>query len=178
MNILLIRSTFKVDLLKVVGYDPLMSQELYLHQWCQYRHLTLSQVSHQSGIELETLQSVQNGSIDPSLSLLETLAQHLHIPTSWLHSDPQAIQRLWNDPDEEQPELPTDHSIDPIFERLIQAHRQHSELFALLTNLVHFGDPKLIRAAQVNLQSLSKQIRATTVPWGSRPSGHFEPPSD
>jgi hypothetical protein len=81
-------------------------------------------------------------------------------------------------PDDEQPELPTDHSIDPIFERLIQAHRQHSELFALLTSLVHFGDPKLIRAAQVNLQSLSKQIRATTVPWGSRPSGHFEPPSD
>jgi len=167
-----------VDLLKPVGYDPLMSQELYLHQWCQYRHLTLSQLSDQSGIELETLQSVQNGSVAPSLSLLGSLAHQLHIPTSWLHSDPQAVQRLWNDPDEEQPELPTDHSIDPIFERLLQAHRQHSELFALLTNLVHFGDPKLIRAAQVNLQSLSKQIRVTTVPWGSRPSGHFEPPSD
>ncbi len=167
-----------VDLLKPVGYDPLMSQDLYLHQWCQYRHLTLSQLSDQSGIELETLQSVQNGSVDPSLSLLGSLAHQLHIPTSWLHSDPQAVQRLWNDPDEEQPELPTDHSIDPIFERLIQAHRQHSELFALLTSLVHFGDPQLIRAAQVNLQSLSKQIRPTTVPWGSRPSGHFEPPSD
>jgi transcriptional regulator with XRE-family HTH domain len=165
-------------LLKPVGYDPLMSKQLYLHQWCQYRHLTIAQVSDQSGIELETLQSAQNGSIDPSLSLLEILAQQLHIPTSWLLYDPQAVQRLWNDPDEEQPELPTDHSIDPIFERLLQAHRQHSELFALLTNLVHFGDPKLIRAAQVNLQSLSKQIRVTTVPWGSRPSGHFEPPSD
>ncbi len=155
-----------------------MSKQLYLHQWCQYRHLTLSQLSDQSGIELETLQSVQNGSIDPSLSLLEILAQQLHIPTSWLLYDPQAVQPLWNDPDEEQPELPTDHSIDPIFERLLQAHRQHSELFDLLTSLVHFGDPQLIRVAQVNLKSLSKQIRATTLPWGSRPPGHFEPPSD
>lgn len=155
-----------------------MSKELYLHQWCQYRHLTLSQISNQSGIELETLQSVQNGSIDPSLSLLETLAQLLDIPTSWLHSDPQTIQRLWNDPDEDHPELPTDHSIDPIFERMIQVRHEHPDLFVLLTNLVHHGDPKLIRAAQVNLQSLSKQIRATTVPWGSRPPGHFEPPSD
>jgi transcriptional regulator with XRE-family HTH domain len=165
-------------LLKPVGYDPLMAYTLYLHQWCQYQHLTLFQLSDQSSIELETLRSVQEGRMDPSLSLLDTIAEQLHIPTSWLLHDPQVMQRLWNDPDEEQPELPDDHSIDPIFARMIQAHRQRPELFVLLTTLIHHEDPKLIRAAHVNLQSLSKQIRATTLPWGSRPPGHFEPPSD
>ena len=155
-----------------------MSIALYLHQWCQYRHLTLAQLSDQAGIELKNIESIQNGSMDPSLSLLDTIAKQLQIPTSWLHHDPQVVQRVWNDTDEEEPELPKDHSIDPIFERMIQGRHKHPELFVLLTNLVHHGDPKLIRAAQVNLQSLSKQIRATTLPWGSRPPGHFEPPSD
>lgn len=155
-----------------------MSRELYLQQWCQYRRVTLAQLSDQTGIELKHIESVQNGGLDPSLSLLDTLATQLHIPTSWLHYDPQVIQRVWNDADEDEPELPKDHAIDPVFERMIQVRHEHPELFVLLTNLVHHGDPKLIRAAQVNLQSLSKQIRATTLPWGSRPSGHFEPPSD
>ena len=165
-------------MLNSVGYDPPMLRELYLQQWCQYRQLTLAQLSDQTGIELQSLESVQNGSMDPSLSILATIANQLHIPTSWLHHDPEVVQRIWNDADEEEPELPEDHSIDPIFERMIQIRREHPELFVLLTNLVHHGDPKLIRAAQVNLQSLSKQIRATTLPWGSRPPGHFEPPSD
>ena len=165
-------------MLNSVGYDPPMLRELYLQQWCQYRQLTLVQLSDQTGIELQSLESVQNGSIDTSLSLLDLIAKELHIPTSWLHHDPEVVQRIWNDADEEEPELPEDHSIDPIFERMIQVRREHPELFVLLTNLVHHGDPKLIRAAQVNLQSLSKQIRATTLPWGSRPPGHFEPPSD
>jgi len=155
-----------------------MAHILYLHQWCQYHQLTLSQLSDQTGIALDTMRSVQEGSMDPSLSLLDTIAEQLQIPTSWLLHDPQVIQRLWNDLDEEQPELPDDHSIDPMFARMIQAYRQHPELFVLLTNLIHGEDPKLIRASHVNLQSLVKQIRTTTVPWGSRPSGHFEPPSD
>mgnify|MGYP000221074830 CR=1 FL=1 len=155
-----------------------MSNELYLLQWCQYRQFTLAQLSNQTDIELKNLESVNNGSMDPSLSLMDTIAKQLHIPTSWLHHDPAVIQRLWNDADEDEPELPNDHSMDPIFERMIQVRHEHPELFILLTNLVHHGDPKLIRAAQVNLQSLAKQIRATTLPWGSRPPGHFEPPSD
>ena len=155
-----------------------MSTNLFLPQWCQYRHLTLAQLSAQSNVALETLQSLQNGSLDPSLSLLDAIAIQLQIPTSWLHYNPHTIQRLWNDLDDDQPELPHDHSIDPMFERMIQVRRDHPELFLLLTSLIHHGDPKLIRAAQVNLQSLFKQIRPTTVPWGSRPPGHFEPPSD
>jgi transcriptional regulator with XRE-family HTH domain len=163
---------------KPVGYDPPMSSDLYLQQWCQYRQVSLAQISDQTGLELTSLESVRNGSLDPTLSLLETIAKELAIPTSWLHHDPQVIQKLWNDADEDEPELPEPHAMDPLFERMIHLRHEHPELFVLLTNLVHHGDPKLIRAAHVNLQSLSKQIRATTLPWGSRPPGHFEPPSD
>ncbi len=155
-----------------------MSKHLYLQQWCQYRQLTLAQLSSQTDIPLDSLKSLHNGSMDPTLSLLDTIANKLAIPTSWLHDDPQVIQRLWNDADDDEPDLPKDLSIDPLFERMMQVRREHPELFVLLTNLIHHGDPKLIRAAHVNLQSLSKQIRATTLPWGSRPPGHFEPPSD
>jgi transcriptional regulator with XRE-family HTH domain len=153
-------------------------RELYLRQWCQYRQVTLAKLSDKTSINLQKIESVQNGSLDPSLTLMETIAQELAIPTSWLHYDPQILLRVWNDTDDEEPELPTDHDVDPIFERMIQVRHAHPELFVLLTNLVHHGDPKLIRAAQVNLQSLAKQIRPTTLPWGSRPPGHFEPPSD
>lgn len=155
-----------------------MSKQLYLQQWCQYRQLTLAQLSDQTDITLDSLESLHNGSMDPSLSLLDTIANQLAVPTSWLHDDPQVIERLWNDADEDEPVLPEDLSIDPLFERMIQVRRDYPDLFVLLTNLIHHGDPKLIRAAHVNLQSLSKQIRATTLPWGSRPPGHFEPPSD
>lgn len=155
-----------------------MSGKLYLQLWCEYRQLTFAQLSDHTGIELQNIESIEKQSIDPSLSLLDSMAKQLNIPTAWLHHDPRVIQRVWNDTDEEEPELPKDHAIDPIFERMIQVRHEHPELFVLLTNLVHHGDPKLIRAAQVNLQSLTKQIRKTTLPWGSRPPGHFEPPSD
>ncbi len=165
-------------MLQSVGYDLHMSKHLYMQQWCQYRQVTLAQLSNRTDISLDNLESFQQGSLDPCLSLLDTIAAQLAIPTSWLHDDPQVIQRLWNDADEDEPFLPDDLSIDPLFERMIQVRRDHPDLFVLLTNLIHHGDPKLIRAAHVNLQSLSKQIRATTLPWGSRPPGHFEPPSD
>ncbi|TLY16734.1 MAG: XRE family transcriptional regulator, partial [Nitrospirae bacterium] len=35
-----------------------------------------------------------------------------------------------------------------------------------------------LRAAEVSLQSLVKQSKQTTVPWQTRPPGHFEPPAD
>ncbi len=155
-----------------------MSIGNHLQQWCDYRQFTQTQLSEKTGIARTTLELIQQGTLDPPLSVLDSIAQQLNIPTAWLHYDPRMIQRLWNDPDDEEPELPDNPAMDPIFARMIQVQRQHPEVFILLTNLVHYGDPQLIRAAQVNLQSLSKQIRRTTLPWGSRPSGHFEPPSE
>lgn len=155
-----------------------MSLKFHFDQWCQFRGITLRQLAEKTGVQITTLQSIQDGTLEVSLSLFETIAEHLNIPTAWLHYDPRVIQRLWNDPDEENQELPHLPSSDPLFQRIIQASREYQDIFVLLTNILHHGDPKLIRAAQVSLQSLLKQARPTIVPWGSRPPGHFEPPSD
>jgi transcriptional regulator with XRE-family HTH domain len=155
-----------------------MSSGLHLNQWCQFRGITLSELAKKTGLSLQTLQSMQHVGLDTSVSLFEAIAGNLNIPTAWLYYDPQIIQRLWNEPDEDSPELPHTSSFDPLFQRIIQTSREYQDIFVLLTSILHHGDPKLIRAAQVSLQSLLKQVRPTTVPWGSRPPGHFEPPSD
>lgn len=155
-----------------------MSIHQHLGQWCQTRGLSLADLSQQTGVPLTNLQDFQKGNWDPPLSIMTLIAQSLNVPDAWLHNDPRTLLRLWNDPDEDNPELPNTSSPDPLFQRIIQTSRDHQDLFVLLTSLLHHGDPKLIRAAQVNLQSLFKQVRPTTVPWGSRPPGHFEPPND
>jgi len=155
-----------------------MSIHQHLGQWCQTRGLSLADLSQQTGVPLTNLQDFQKGNWDPPLSIMTLLAQSLNVPESWLHNDPRTLLRLWNDPDEDHPELPDTSSSDPLFQRIIQASREYQDVFVLLTSLLHHGDPKLIRAAQVSLQSLLKQARPTTIPWGSRPPGHFEPPND
>lgn len=129
-------------------------------------------------MDLPDLKNFQKEEWDPPLSALTSMAQALDIPVSWLHSDPRTIQLLWNDPDDDNPTLPDSSLSDPVFQRMIEASREYQDIFVSLTSILHHGDPKLIRAAQVNLQSLLKQARPTTLPWGSRPPGHFEPPSD
>ena len=155
-----------------------MSIHQHLIQWCQAKGLSLADLSRQTGVAMTKLQNLQKGEWDPSLSVMTSIAQSLDIPVSWLHCDPGTIRRLWNDPDEDNPELPDLSSAEPIFQRIIQTSREYQDIFILLTSILHHGDPKLIRAAQVSLQSLLKQARPTTVPWGSRPPGHFEPPSE
>lgn len=155
-----------------------MSIHQYLSRWCKAKGFSLSQLSQQIGVPIETLQDFQRGAWDPPLSVITTIADSLGIPPSWLYSDPVTIQQLWSDQDAEQMAFPSSDSPDPLLHRILQESRHYPELFTLLTNLVYQGDPKLIRAAHVSLQSLFKQARPITVPWGSRPPGHFEPPSD
>lgn len=150
----------------------------YLLKWCQIQGFSLATLSEKTGIPKDSLQDIQDGTMDPPLSAMNAISKELNIPPAWLHYPPQTILRLWNDHEDESPTLPGHQSPDPLFERIFQVSREHQEVFALLTNLIHYGDPKLIRAAQVNLQSLFKQARNTSVPWGSRPPGHFEPPSE
>ena len=71
----------------------------------------------------------------------------------------------------------------PVYTSLLPADFQRGshtdrEMYVLLTSLLRHGEPKLLRAAEVNLRSLLKQARTSTVPWQNRPSGHFEPPND
>jgi len=68
--------------------------------------------------------------------------------------------------------------VDPVMERILLGAHQERELYVLLTVLLQSGEPKLVKAAEASLRSLVKQSRQASVPWQSRPPGHFEPPSD
>ena len=155
-----------------------MSIRLYLKHWCQAKGLSLCELSEQTGVATSDLQEFQQGEWDPPLSIVTAIARSLDVPMSWLHYDPLVIQRLWSDPEEDRPTLPDFSSPDPLLQRIIQLNQDYQDHFALLASLLHHGDAKLIRAAQVSLQSLAKQVRPIGLPWGSRPPGHFEPPSD
>jgi hypothetical protein len=106
------------------------------------------------------------------------MASALGVPPSWLHGDPKHLELLTADPDGETSDSPSLDTVDPVIERILIGAHYERELYVLLTRLLQAGDPKLIRAAEVSLRSLVKQAKQATVPWGSRPPGHFEPPSD
>ncbi|MER3422285.1 MAG: hypothetical protein C4293_02675 [Nitrospiraceae bacterium] len=124
------------------------------------------------------MEAIEADELDPSASILEKLASALSIPTSWLYGDPQHLDLLLDDCDAEDLRPPATDSVDPVVERILLAARHERRLYVLLTVLLQSGDPKLLRAAEVNLQSLVKQSKQATVPWQTRPPGHFEPPSD
>ena len=96
----------------------------------------------------------------------------------WLFILPSELELLCKDEDEVPAPLSTLTGGDPVLERMLLAAGHDRTLYVLLTALLQSGDPKLLRAAEVSLRSLVKQSKQATVPWQSRPPGHFEPPSD
>jgi hypothetical protein len=78
----------------------------------------------------------------------------------------------------EEEEVATNAGADPVIEQVLRNVDLEPEMYVLLSAIVQSGEPKLLRAAQASLRSLAKQAKQPTVPWESRPSGHFEPPSD
>ena len=146
--------------------------------WRKARQISTSELASASGIDQTTIESIENDELDPVVSVVEALAKGLAIPPAWFYSTPKAIELLLGDPDGEETLYPKLDSPDPVTERILYGKQVDQELYVLLTSLLRHGEPKLIRAAEVNLRSLLKQARTATVPWQSRPSGHFEPPSD
>ncbi len=146
--------------------------------WRKARQYSIVKLAAESGVESSMIEAIEAGETDPSVSTVEALAKALALPPSWLYSSPQAIDLLLGDPDEEGSLDPKLDSPDPVTERILRGSRTERELYVLLTALLRHGEPKLLRAAEVNLRSLLKQAKTPTVPWQNRPSGHFEPPSD
>ena len=146
--------------------------------WRLYRKQSVETLAAKAGVPSSSLEAIESGELDPTVSTLEALAAALGVPPSWLHSDPKHLDLLMADPDGGASEpLPTE-SVDPVTERVLLGTRQERGLYVLLTALLQSGDAKLLRAAEVSLQSLVKQSKQATVPWQTRPPGHFEPPSD
>ncbi|HEV8539855.1 MAG TPA: helix-turn-helix transcriptional regulator [Nitrospiraceae bacterium] len=149
-----------------------------IQAWRLSRKLGVATLAEKTGLPAASLEAIESGELDPPASALASLATALGIPVSWLYSDPRHIQLLTTDPDGEPVESPALTSPDPVTERVLHGLEQERELYVLLTALLQSGEPKLLRAAEASLRSLVKQSRQATVPWQSRPPGHFEPPSD
>ena len=121
---------------------------------------------------------MESGKLDPSDSTRESLACGLGIPASWLDIAPATIKLLLDSSDEEGVDGIDFYTSDPVTKHIFRGYQQYPELYVLFTTLLQGGEPKLLRAAEVNLRSLLKQAKTASVPWQSRPPGHFEPPSD
>ena len=155
-----------------------MNMPLSLQAWRKARQYSVVKLAAESGVQGSIIEAIEAGETDPSVSTVEALAKALALPPSWLYSSPQAIDLLLGDPDDEGSLYPNFDSPDPVTERILRGSRIERDLYVLLTALLRHGEPKLLRAAEVNLRSLLKQAKTVTVPWQNRPSGHFEPPSD
>ena len=135
-------------------------------------------LAERAGITASVLEALESEQADPQASTLEALAGALKIPLPWLFIHPTDLDLLCKDDDDEPAPLATLTGADPVLERILVAAGHDRSLYVLLTALMQSGDPKLLRAAEVSLRSLVKQSKQATVPWQSRPPGHFEPPSD
>jgi transcriptional regulator with XRE-family HTH domain len=149
-----------------------------IQAWRQLRKFSLPTLAENANMAQEELEAIESGEIDPSVSTLEALAEGLCLPAAWLHYEPSALKLLLTDPDDENNDWLDADSPDPVTARILAGTRHDRTLYVLLTSLLQHGEPKLVRAAEVNLRSLLKQAQRATVPWQSRPPGHFEPPND
>jgi len=154
-----------------------MSLGATIQAWRLSRNRSVESLAEQAGLPVSFLETIESGEADPPATTLERLAQALGVPVAWLYGDPKHLEWLTSaDGDDPEP-VPTE-SPDPVLERILLAAHHDRGLYALLTVVLQGGDPKLIRAAEMSLRSLAKQSKQATVPWQSRPPGHFEPPSD
>lgn len=153
-----------------------MSIASNIQAWRLSKRQSVTVLAEKAGLAVEALEAIESGELDPAASTLETLAAAIGVPVSWLYGDPEHLERLL-DADERADSVQAG-TVDPVTERVLLGSREEYELYVLLTSIVMSGDPKLRLAVEASLRSLAKQARQPTVPWQSRPPGHFEPPSD
>ena len=153
-----------------------MSIASNIQAWRLSKRQSVTVLAGRAGLPVESLEAIEAGEVDPPASTLETLASALGVPVPWLYGDPGHLESLLDA--DEQMESVQAGAVDPVTERVLLGSRAEYELYVLLTSILMAGDPKLRLAVEASLRSLAKQARQPTVPWQSRPPGHFEPPSD
>ncbi|MCC2641768.1 MAG: protein of unknown function, contains binding helix-turn-helix motif [Nitrospira sp.] len=160
-------------------YYPAMSHVgALIRAWRVSQKHSETALADRAGMPSSLLEAVESEQADPDYSTLKALAGALKIPLSWLFINPSELDLLCKEDDEEPLSISALTGADPVLERILLAAGHDRTLYVLLTALLQSGDPKLLRAAEVSLGSLVKQSKQATVPWQSRPPGHFEPPSD
>ena len=153
---------------------------LFIQAWRLSRQQSLEELAEKTGLSISLLDALETDDRHVELTIMETVARGLDIPAAWLHTDPAEFDLLFKDEEDENDDenLPVPWMADPLIARIREGRRANRILYALLTALLERGDAKLLRAAEINLKSLLKQAKQTSLPWQSRPPGHFEPPSD
>jgi transcriptional regulator with XRE-family HTH domain len=152
-----------------------MSLSSNIQAWRLSKKQSVASVAGKADLKPEMLEAIEAGELDPPASMLEALASALGVPASWLHGDPKHMELLIESDGDGETQS---GNIDPVTERVLLGSREERELYVLLTSVLMSGDPKLRLAVEASLRSLAKQAKQPTVPWQSRPPGHFEPPSD
>ena len=147
-----------------------------IQAWRISRGHSVDDLAAEAHLLPHVLEGIEAEEVDPTASILEALAAALKIPPAWLFSHPTSFRTLFDDPENDASFAPT--GPDPVTERILAGSRMDRSLYVLLTAIMQSGEPKLLRAAEVNLRSLVKQAKQATIPWQNRPSGHFEPPND
>lgn len=147
-----------------------------IQAWRLSKRQSVRALAEKAGLTASSLEAIEAGELDPAASTVETLAAALGVPAPWLYGDPGQFDRVL-DADERE-ESAQAGRVDPVTERVLSGSREEHELYVLLTSILMAGDPKLRLAVEASLRSLAKQAKQPTVPWQSRPPGHFEPPSD
>jgi transcriptional regulator with XRE-family HTH domain len=160
----------------LIQYHRAMALGQQIQAWRISRGHSVDDLAAESGILPHRLEEIEAEEVDPTASILEALAAAMKIPPAWLFSHPTLFRTLFDDPEDAENSIPA--GPDPVTERVLAGSRMDRSLYVLLTAIVQSGEPKLLRAAEVNLRSLVKQAKQSTVPWQNRPSGHFEPPND
>lgn len=170
--------THQVELAEIapIQYHRAMALGQQIQAWRISRGHSVDDLAAESGLPPHRLEQIEAEEVDPSASMLEALAAALKLPPAWLFSHPTAFRTLFDDPEDVEHAVPA--GPDPVTERILSGSRMDRSLYVLLTAIIQSGEPKLLRAAEVNLRSLVKQAKQATVPWQNRPSGHFEPPND
>ena len=153
-----------------------MSIASNIQAWRLSKRQPVTALAERAGLPVESLEAIEAGELDPSASMLEILASAIGVPVSWLYGNPEHLERLLDA--DERAESVQAGTVDPVTQRILLGSREEHELYVLLTSILMSGEPKLRLAVEASLRSLAKQARQPTVPWQSRPSGHFEPPSD
>lgn len=148
----------------------------YIQKWRLKRGLSIAETEKRAGIAPSSLQSIEAGKTDPTVSTLSAIAKSLSVPIPWLLSDPEQFYLLM--PDGPDTEADLANSVDPVTDVLLRAKQNERELFTMLATLIEHGDPKLLSAVETNLRSLMKEIRRSPIPWANRQPGNFEPPTD
>ncbi len=162
-----------------LGYDPVMSELLYIQPWRISRQLTREDLATRCRLPLPVLASIEEGTSDPPVSALVRIAEGLGVSVAWLHTDPRNVETLVQLFEEEEGGAASLlEGPDPVLDHIVRSTRIDRTLYTLLTVVLQSGDEKLVRAAEVSLRSLVKQVKPANVPWASRQPGHFEPPSD